>query len=79
MATMLAYILTDLDVPRATLDACLKRVVKNSFNCISVDGDQSTSDTVLALSSQCVPFDAADEKVRTPVPLVGYCVLRVEG
>ena len=26
--------------------------MKNSFNCISVDGDQSTSDTVLALSSQ---------------------------
>ena len=62
MATMLAYILTDLDVPKATLDACLQRVVRKSFNCISVDGDQSTSDTVLALSSQVVPFADGDEK-----------------
>jgi glutamate N-acetyltransferase / amino-acid N-acetyltransferase len=61
MATMLAYILTDLDVPKDVLDKCLKRVVKKTFNAISVDGDQSTSDTVFAMSSQIVPFSSSDE------------------
>lgn len=55
MATMLVYILTDLVVPRDTLRAILSRVVDRSFNCISVDSDTSTSDTVVALSSGRVP------------------------
>jgi N-acetylglutamate synthase/N-acetylornithine aminotransferase len=46
MATMLAYILTDLDIPKDILEKILKKIVENSFNSISVDGDQSTSDTV---------------------------------
>lgn len=61
MATMLAYILTDIDVPKDVLDKCLKRVVKKTFNAISVDGDQSTSDTVFAMSSQIVPFSSSNE------------------
>ena len=54
MATMLAYILTDLDVSRHQLQSLLTQTTRLSFNAISVDGDQSTSDTVLALSSQVV-------------------------
>lgn len=60
MATMLSYILTDLAVPKSTLEACLKKVVKGSFNTISVDGDQSTSDTVLVMSSQIVDYKDSD-------------------
>ena len=60
MATMLSYVLTDLNVPKDVLDSCLKRVVKGSFNTISVDGDQSTSDTVLVMSSQIVDYSASD-------------------
>jgi glutamate N-acetyltransferase/amino-acid N-acetyltransferase len=52
MATMLSYILTDLDIPKSTLDQLLKDSIKSTFNCISVDSDQSTSDTVLLISSQ---------------------------
>lgn len=59
MATMLAYILTDLDVPRQQLQQTLAAATKESFNAISVDGDQSTSDTVLALSSQVVASTAS--------------------
>ncbi len=51
MATMLAYILTDADVDAEILAAMLKRVVDKSFNRISVDGDMSTNDTVLALAN----------------------------
>ena len=61
MATMLSYILTDLDVPKSVLEGCLKRVVKGSFNTISVDGDQSTSDTVLVMSSQIMEYKPSDE------------------
>jgi glutamate N-acetyltransferase/amino-acid N-acetyltransferase len=55
MATMLVYILTDLAVPRSELRAILARAVDRSFNCMSIDSDTSTSDTVALLSSAKVP------------------------
>ena len=51
LATMLVYVLTDVTVPREALRAMLARAVEVSFNCISVDSDTSTSDTVVAVSS----------------------------
>lgn len=51
LATMLVYLLTDVDVPRAALRAALDEAVEASFNCISVDSDTSTSDTVALVSS----------------------------
>ncbi|BET65902.1 bifunctional glutamate N-acetyltransferase/amino-acid acetyltransferase ArgJ [Opitutales bacterium ASA1] len=57
MATMLVFILTDLSVPRVSLREVLGRVVDRTFNCISVDSDTSTSDTVVALSSGRVACD----------------------
>jgi glutamate N-acetyltransferase/amino-acid N-acetyltransferase len=55
LATMLVYILTDLDVPRDALRAALHDAVDASFNCMSIDSDTSTSDTVVAVSSGRVP------------------------
>ena len=60
MATMLAYVLTDVAVPREQLQPMLRRVAAASFNCMSVDADQSTSDTLVCLSSAAVSLDAAD-------------------
>lgn len=51
MATMLSYITTDAAVEQHALQAALKRAVDASFNRISIDGDQSTNDTVLALAN----------------------------
>ncbi len=51
MATMLSYITTDAAVEQHALQAALKKAVDSSFNRISVDGDQSTNDTVLALAN----------------------------
>ncbi len=48
MATMLVYVLTDLAVPRDALRAMLARAVDRSFNCMSIDSDTSTSDTIVA-------------------------------
>ncbi len=56
MATMLAFVLTDVDVPRAELQAMLARAAQVSFNCMSVDADQSTSDTLACASSQLRPL-----------------------
>lgn len=51
MATMLCFITTDATVTPAALDAALRSAVQRSFHCISVDGDTSTNDTVLALAN----------------------------
>jgi glutamate N-acetyltransferase/amino-acid N-acetyltransferase len=55
MATMLVYLMTDLAVSRASLRRMLSQAVDPSFNCISIDTDTSTSDTVVLLSSGAVP------------------------
>ncbi|MCI0395479.1 MAG: bifunctional glutamate N-acetyltransferase/amino-acid acetyltransferase ArgJ [Chloroflexi bacterium] len=51
MATMLAVLTTDAAVPAGSLQALLHQAVDQSFNCISVDGDTSTNDTVLLLAN----------------------------
>jgi glutamate N-acetyltransferase/amino-acid N-acetyltransferase len=47
MATMLGYVFTDAKLPAAVLRRLLRDGVGRSFNCMTVDGDTSTSDTVL--------------------------------
>ncbi|HEX2795270.1 MAG TPA: bifunctional glutamate N-acetyltransferase/amino-acid acetyltransferase ArgJ [Croceicoccus sp.] len=51
MATMLGYIFTDARVAPGFLQACLTAACDATFNCITVDSDTSTSDTVLAFAT----------------------------
>ena len=51
MATMLGYIFTDAAVDPAFLQHCLSAASDRTFNCITVDSDTSTSDTVLAFAT----------------------------
>jgi glutamate N-acetyltransferase / amino-acid N-acetyltransferase len=51
MATMLAFVTTDAAVPSAILQRALREVTARTFNVITVDGDTSTNDTVLAFAS----------------------------
>ncbi len=51
MATMLGYLTTDAAIAPAALQRALKSAVDQSFNCITVDGDTSTNDTVLCLAN----------------------------
>ena len=62
MATMLAYLATDAEVPQAVLQALLQEAVAGSFNAITVDGDTSTNDACVLLASgrSAVRVDAAD-------------------
>lgn len=51
MATMLAFLITDVAASPSLLGRVLGRVADRTFNAISVDGDTSTNDTVLLLAS----------------------------
>ncbi len=51
MATMLAFVFTDAPIGAAALQAMLSKSVEASFNAITVDGDTSTSDTLLLFAT----------------------------
>ena len=51
MATMLAVVTTDAAVPSGQLQELLSQAIQRTFNCITVDGDMSTSDTVILMAN----------------------------
>ncbi|MCD6569958.1 MAG: bifunctional glutamate N-acetyltransferase/amino-acid acetyltransferase ArgJ [Deltaproteobacteria bacterium] len=61
-ATTLAVVLTDAKVDRQLLDIITENATEASFNAISVDGDTSTNDTLLVLTSNMIDADIADIK-----------------
>ncbi len=68
MATMLAFVFTDADIPAVYLKGLLKRAVTNSFNAITVDSDTSTNDMVAIFSTNKVKtgkiYNVLDPKLR---------------
>jgi glutamate N-acetyltransferase/amino-acid N-acetyltransferase len=61
LATMLSVVLTDFELSREELSRLLRGSVEKSFNRIGVDGEQSTSDVVLLISSGTAgPVDSAE-------------------
>ena len=67
MATMLAFLFTDAAIPSSILQQILSAENEKSFNCVTVDSDTSTSDTVLLFATGAagneVPTSAADPSV----------------
>ncbi|MEZ5671501.1 MAG: bifunctional ornithine acetyltransferase/N-acetylglutamate synthase [Thiotrichaceae bacterium] len=51
MATMLAFIATDAQLPKELLQTCLASAANLSFNRISIDGDTSTNDACVLIAS----------------------------
>ncbi|MBP1180509.1 bifunctional glutamate N-acetyltransferase/amino-acid acetyltransferase ArgJ [Methylobacterium sp. PvR107] len=51
MATMLSFVFTDAALPQTVLQALLSAGTKTSFNCVTVDGDTSTSDTLMLFAT----------------------------
>ncbi|WP_415908804.1 bifunctional glutamate N-acetyltransferase/amino-acid acetyltransferase ArgJ [Oleiharenicola sp. Vm1] len=64
MATMLAFLATDFSVPRSFLQKTLTEAVNGTFNCITVDGDMSTNDTVLMLANGHSGVSVGDKSPR---------------
>ncbi|MCC8180320.1 MAG: bifunctional glutamate N-acetyltransferase/amino-acid acetyltransferase ArgJ [Planctomycetes bacterium] len=65
MATMLAFVLTDMDVSPKALKAALKETADSTFNMVTVDGDTSTNDTLIVMASgaaECEPIRKASGK-----------------
>ncbi|MGE5680275.1 MAG: bifunctional glutamate N-acetyltransferase/amino-acid acetyltransferase ArgJ, partial [Bacillota bacterium] len=60
MATMLAFITTDLKVSNDTLQKLLKSSVQNTFNKISVDGETSTNDMVVIMANGLSGIEAEE-------------------
>lgn len=61
MATLLGIIATDAAVAPSALQVALKEAVGRSFNCISVDGDTSTNDTVAVLANGAALQESSSE------------------
>jgi glutamate N-acetyltransferase/amino-acid N-acetyltransferase len=51
MATLLSFVFTDAPITAQALQALLKEYVADTFNAVSIDGDTSTSDTLLAFAT----------------------------
>ncbi len=62
MATMLAYLATDLAVEPVLLQSCLNLAVEPSFNSITVDGDTSTNDACVLLASGASSLPPVSER-----------------
>lgn len=60
MATMLVYIFTDAQIDQTSLQSLLARLTDQTFNCITVDSDTSTSDTLMLCATGASGVDATD-------------------
>jgi glutamate N-acetyltransferase/amino-acid N-acetyltransferase len=79
LATMLVFIMTDLDVDKAVMTEALKAAVSESFNRISIDSDQSTSDSVFLLSSarkKCRDLKAFEKALKTVCTALAEDIVR---
>ena len=64
MATLLSFIITDASISKTDMDIIFKRVIKKTFNSITIDGDMSTNDTAILLShdsGEYLPEEALEE------------------
>jgi len=67
MATMLAFIFTDVAIPASILQQLLSDANERSFNCVTVDSDTSTSDTALLFATgraqNDIPATSSDDSL----------------
>jgi glutamate N-acetyltransferase/amino-acid N-acetyltransferase len=73
MATMLAYVFTDVAASPGEVRRELRTAADASFNCISVDGDTSTNDTVLLMASGVSGARLASGRRRFAAALLEVC------
>ena len=76
MATMLAFIGTDLAIEAQALDGLLREANRDSFNAITVDGDTSTNDAVVVMASGAsgAGLVTADDRVAFAAALDAVCL-----
>src|SRR4051794_7940441 len=68
MATMLAFVFTDAPISAGALQSLLKGGVEDTFNAVTIDGDTSTSDTLLAFATGSAAANGAPKISRASDP-----------
>jgi glutamate N-acetyltransferase / amino-acid N-acetyltransferase len=68
MATMLSFIFTDAPIAPAALQSLLKSGVEDTFNAVTIDGDTSTSDTLLFFATGAAAANGAPKISRASDP-----------
>jgi glutamate N-acetyltransferase / amino-acid N-acetyltransferase len=68
MATMLAFVFTDAPIAAGALQSLLKGSVEDTFNAVTIDGDTSTSDTLLAFATGAAAVHGAPKISRASDP-----------
>jgi glutamate N-acetyltransferase/amino-acid N-acetyltransferase len=68
MATMLSFVFTDAPISPAALQSLLKSGVEDTFNAVTIDGDTSTSDTLLAFATGTAAAGGAPKISRASDP-----------
>ncbi len=68
MATMLAFVFTDAPISAGALQSLLKSGVEDTFNAVTIDGDTSTSDTLLAFATGAAAANGAPKISRAGDP-----------
>ena len=68
MATMLSFVFTDAPLSSAVLQSLLKSGVEDTFNAVTIDGDTSTSDTLLAFATGAATANGAPKISRAGDP-----------
>ena len=68
MATMLSFVFTDAPIAAAALQKLLSEGVVDTFNAVTIDGDTSTSDTLLAFATGAAASRGAPRIVRAATP-----------
>ncbi len=68
MATMLAFVFTDAPIAASALQSLLKAGVEDTFNAVTIDGDTSTSDTLLAFATGTAAANGAPRISRANDP-----------
>ena len=68
MATMLSFVFTDAPIAPAALQSLLKSGVEDTFNAVTIDGDTSTSDTLLAFATGAAAANGAPKISRASDP-----------
>jgi glutamate N-acetyltransferase / amino-acid N-acetyltransferase len=68
MATMLSFVFTDAPISPRVLQKLLKEAVVDTFNAVTIDGDTSTSDTLLAFATGAAAARGAAKITKTSDP-----------
>ncbi|MGA2289434.1 bifunctional glutamate N-acetyltransferase/amino-acid acetyltransferase ArgJ [Bradyrhizobium sp.] len=68
MATMLAFVFTDAPIAAGALQSLLRSGVEDTFNAVTIDGDTSTSDTLLAFATGAAAASGAPRISRASDP-----------